>query len=410
MEVDCKFQRAYVLPGFCIVAIFTINSGSSSLKFGLYDGDGERLLLSGKAEEVGHASGILIMMDAEGREIAREENHFPSQEQALAAASTQIARHSTEKVTAIGHRIVHGGPHLGEHCALTAEVLATLERSVHFAPLHIPSAVALIRASEREFPGVPQFACFDTQFHNTMPPEAYTYPLPRAYRDAGVRRYGFHGLSYEAIVRLLGDDLPGKLIVAHLGSGCSICAIAEGKSIDTSMGLSPTGGVPMATRSGDLDPAVGLLLQRKFSPQNSALTPDELEALVNHGSGLEALAGESDMRLLMQRAASGDAQAMLATDIFARSVAKTIAAYATVLGGFEMLVFTGGIGEHGAPVRKNICARLATLGVEVASESEAEKTPGIISKAASRVKVRVMTTDEDGQIARHVARMSRLHA
>ena len=293
---------------------------------------------------------------------------------------------------------------------MTAEVLATLECSVHFAPLHIPPAVALIRATEREFPGIPQFACFDTQFHNTMPPEAYTYPLPGSYRDAGVRRYGFHGLSYESIVRLLGDDLPAKLIVAHLGSGCSICAIAEGSSIDTSMGLSPTGGVPMATRSGDLDPAVGLLLQRKFSPQNPALTPDELEALVNHGSGLEALAGESDMRLLTQRAASGDAQAMLATDIFARSVAKIIAAYATILGGFEMLVFTGGIGEHSAPVRKNICARLATLGVEVASESEAEKTPGIISKAASRVNVRVIATDEDGQIARHVARMSRLHA
>lgn len=388
------------------MAILTINSGSSSLKFGLYQDDGERLLLSGKAEEIGHASGSFTVMDANAVEIAREEHPFPSPEKALAAASAQISRHCGEAITAIGHRVVSGGPNLREHCALKDEVLATLEASVHFAPLHIPAEVALIRSTERQFPGVAQFACFDTQFHNTMPPEAYTYPLPLPYRDVGVRRYGFHGLSYESIVRLLGGDLPAKLIVAHLGGGSSICAIASGKSIDTSMGLSPTGGVPMATRSGDLDPAVGLLLQRQFSPQLQARTTEELESLLNHESGMKALAGESDMRVLTHRTAAGDAAARLAINIYTRGVAKTIASYVSVLGGLEMLVLTGGIGEHSVDVRNAVCAQLAPVGVELA-RGEPKTAPGTISSAVSKVTVRVLATDEDGQIARHVAQMRR---
>ena len=201
--MDDKLRHAGACAGTGVVAILTINSGSSSLKFGLYADDGEPRLLAGKVAEIGHASGSLTVMAADGHELAREDRQFPSQEKALAAASKEISRHRGEQVTAIGHRVVSGGPYLREHCALTDAVLATLEASVHFAPLHIPPAVALIRATEREFPGVAQFACFDTQFHNTMPPEAYTYPLPQGYRDAGVRRYGFHGLSYESIVRLL---------------------------------------------------------------------------------------------------------------------------------------------------------------------------------------------------------------
>jgi acetate kinase len=303
-----------------------------------------------------------------------------------------------EAPTAIGHRIVHGGPHLVEHQAITDELLKTLEASVHFAPLHIPAAVALVRATEKRYAGVAQFACFDTAFHQTMPPEAYTYAIPKRYRDAGVRRYGFHGLSYESIVHALQPDVPRRLVVAHLGGGSSVCAIEEGRSVDTSMGVSPAGGVPMATRSGDLDPGVVLLMERE-SGDLQAMTPDETEYALNHESGLEALAGESDMQALLER---DDPDAKLALAIYCREVAKTVAGYATVMGGVDVLVFTGGIGEHSEVVRHEICDRLQTLHL-----FEARAAKGIVAAADESdedvdATVRVIAADEDGQIARHV--------
>ena len=363
------------------------------------------MLLSGKAEEIGHPSGSLTLSDVDGKELAQEADSASSQQAALATLSRLLAEHSDEPVKAVGHRIVHGGPHLRQHCALTAEVLATLESSVHFAPLHIPPAVALVRATEKQFPDARQFACFDTQFHTTMPPEAYTYAIPEPYRRAGVQRYGFHGLSYESIVRLLGDDLPAKTVVAHLGSGSSLCALAAGRSVDTSMGASPCGGVPMATRSGDLDPGVGLLLERSLGPELPGLSPDALEDLLNRQSGFQAIAGTSDARALTERAANGDGAAELALNLFARAIAKTVAAYATVLDGLDLLVFTGGIGEHSGPIRRRVCERLAWLGVRLDDASEDAKVPATISTADSLVRVFVQPTDEDGQIALHVSRM-----
>ena len=388
-----------------LMALLTINSGSSSLKFGVYADDGKQVLLSGKAEDIGKPGGSLSLSGAKGKPLHGVQGTFDSQQTALATVAQSVAAQVQQSITAVGHRIVHGGPELREHCELTDAVLATLEGAVHFAPLHIPPAMALVRASKKTFPQARQFACFDTQFHTTLPPEAYTYPLPRPYREAGVRRYGFHGLSYESIVRLLGEKLATKTVVAHLGSGSSVCALRAGVSVDTSMGVSPCGGVLMDTRSGDLDPGVGLLLERTLSPQLQALTPDALEDMLNHRSGIQALTGTSDMRALTERAEAGDTEAELALTMFVSDVAKTIAGYATVLGGLEMLVFTGGIGERSAIVRRRIGERLRCLGVLLMDDNEATPLPELISNEDSRVRVLVQATDEDGEIARHVARL-----
>ena len=385
------------------MAILTVNSGSSSLKCGLYRDDGEGKLFAGNVSGIGADQGSLLLTDADGRELEKRDEQFGSQAEALAALSSLFTSHGAEQVTAVGHRMVHGGPHLREHCALTDDVLHTLERSVHFAPLHIPPAIALVKSTEKDYPAARQFACFDTQFHTTLPPEASTYPIPKAYRDAGVERYGFHGLSYASLVRGLGPELGQRTVAAHLGGGSSLCALLGGRSVDTSMGVSPCGGVPMATRSGDLDPGVALLMERTLIPGRPALTPDDLESTLNHASGMQALAGESDARRLTSRAAQGDADAMLALTIFTRSIAKDVAAYASVLGGLDMLVFTGGIGEHSAAVREAVCGRLAFLGVTL----DPHATGAVLSVSESPVKVRVAAADEDGEIAREVARMLR---
>ena len=253
------------------------------------------------------------------------------------------------------------------------------------------------------FPGVPQFACFDTAFHQTMPAKAFTYAIPEVYRTAGVRRYGFHGLSYESVVHALGSSMPERTIVAHLGSGASACAMLHGQSVDTSMGVSPTGGFVMSTRTGDLDPGVGLLLQRQIVRGVQPLDDDALEKMVNKESGLKSLAREADMQKLLARQ---DDAATLAVTIFCREVAKTIAGYVTVLGGLDLLVFTGGIGEHSSAVRARICERLGVLGVGLDPGLNSADHVREISIAGAKVAVRVLTADENGAIARHVAQLN----
>ncbi len=381
------------------MALLTINAGSSSLKAGLYADDGATILLSAKAEELGRQNSTLSVTSADGTPLLDGARALHTPVEALQAVVAEMtAALPKENVTAIGHRVVHGGPQLCQHCALTPQVLQQLRAAVHFAPLHLPGALSLIEAAAELYAGVPQFACFDTQFHQTLSAEAFTYALPRVYRDAGVRRYGFHGLSYESVVHALGDRVPQRLVVAHLGSGSSLCAIRNGVSADTSMGLSPDGGVPMATRTGDLDPAVVLLLQRGLPDVAPGLEMDAVETLLNKGSGLVALAGTGDVRDLTRRADAGEDDAKLALAIFTRSVAKTIGSYAAVLNGLDMLVFTGGIGEHSSEVRGRICASLGYLGLRL----NAEASPPLISAADSAVEVRVVPADEDGQIARHV--------
>ncbi|MFM0172964.1 acetate/propionate family kinase [Paraburkholderia sediminicola] len=364
--------------------ILVLNSGSSSLKFGLfrYEGDDESLLLEGSAEGIGRDDGSLRIKAPDGRVLVRQERVLESQIDALQKLAQVLTEQHHARPSAVGHRVVHGGPHLRTHQRITADVRRQLHDAVHFAPLHIPPALALIDEAEKIFDDAPHFACFDTAFHATLPPRAVHLALPRRYAEAGVMRYGFHGLSYESLVTRLGADLPARAVFAHLGNGSSVCALRDGKSIDTSMGLTPTGGVPMGTRSGDLDPGVLLYLMRV-----EKLDAGALETLLNRQSGLAGYAdGESDMQALEKRAAAADANASLALDAFATAVRKTIGGYAALLGGIDLLVFTGGIGEHSQEIRKRVCDGLAFMGLT-------ENDPA--------GKVRAIHTEEEKQIARH---------
>lgn len=378
--------------------ILVVNTGSSSLKLGLYElrDNDEQLVLDGQADRLGQPESTLTLRDSQGKVLRSEALHDASEESALAQAVRWLQEQNHAPPTAVGHRVVHGGPSLTEHQRITPELLRTLESCVHFAPLHIPVALRLITAAERAYPQTPQFACFDTAFHRTLPEVASHLPLPEPLFAQGIRRYGFHGLSYESIVRQLGHDLPQRTVIAHLGSGASLAAVLDGRSVDTSMGLTPTGGIPMATRTGDLDPGVLLYLLRTDNQ-----SPDALESLVNQKSGLLALSGgERDMRALEASAAAGDAHAQRAIDAFTISIAKYVPGYASVLGGLDLLVFTGGIGEHSALVRREACRRLAWAGAALDQAGNAANNPRI-SSPASAVDIRVLPSEEDREIARH---------
>ncbi|HEV2679386.1 MAG TPA: acetate/propionate family kinase [Rhodanobacter sp.] len=381
--------------------ILVINSGSSSLKFGLFlqqRGD-EDPVLTGTVEGIGKQCGRLSIFNADGTTSYAENRSFASQKEALDCITPQLKKTDWPAPLAIGHRMVHGGPHLVEHRRITPEVLQVLEQSLQFAPLHIPRALELIRHIAVLYPASPQFACFDTVFHRTLPESAFRFPIPERFFLQGVRRYGFHGLSFASIVHQLGERLPPRTVIAHLGSGCSLAALENGVSVDTSMGLTPTGGVVMGTRTGDLDPGVVLFLMR-----SEKLDADTLESMLNQNCGLAAFGGTNDMRELEFAAAKGERNAQVAIDIFCRSIAKMVAAYAVVLGGLELLLFTGAIGEHSQQLRANICRRLSLLGIEIDDARNALPDP-IISKDGSTCTVRVATSQEEKQIARHVRRL-----
>jgi acetate kinase len=377
--------------------ILVINSGSSSLKIGLFvnmNGD-EYAIARGNADAIGSENGKLQIFDEQGNNVLNDTKHLDSHKAAFSEIAKRLAALKYDSPAAIGHRFVHGGPHLVAHQRITDEVLSTLQQAVHFAPLHIPPAVELIRYTEKIYPQVPQFACFDTAFHQTIPEAAYRFAIPEEYFVEGVRRYGFHGLSYASIVFALGKNVPPKVVVAHLGNGASLAAIANGKSVDTSMGLTPTGGIPMGSRTGDLDPGVSLFLMRVHK-----LNADALETLLNHNAGLKALGGTNDMRVLQKASDDGDHNASLAIEIFCRSIAKTIASYAAVLGGIDLLIFAGGIGEHSSTVRANVCEWLKFLGIAIDAERN-NSSSSVISTDVSKIAVRVMVTEEEKQIARH---------
>ena len=379
--------------------ILAVNSGSSTLKFGVFvkDGGEERTLARGGADGIGKdASKLEIVHGDDGTSLHSDQTPISSQQIALSRITDELKSLGFPEPIAVGHRIVHGGPRLRDHVRITPDVIAALEASVHFAPVHIPTSLELIRHTETIYPVLPQFACFDTAFHKTLPEKAYHYPLPEKYLKQGVQRYGFHGLSYASIVHQLGAELKPRTVVAHLGNGASLAAIRDGKSIDTSMGLTPTGGIPMSTRTGDLDPGVLLYIRR-----TEGLSGNELENLLNHESGLQALGGSNDMRELQKAAANGNAAAALAIDIFCTGIAKTVAGFAVSLGWLEMLVFAGGIGEHSAQVRAEVCERLALLGVELDSARNAASGP-VLSSDASRVAVRIVPAQEEVQMAREV--------
>lgn len=385
-------------------AILAVNSGSSSLKAGLYRSKGgdEALVLTASAANIARPGGSLEIRDESGKTQHKEMRDFASASEAMCAIAQALGRMARTQPSSVGHRIVHGGPRLREHQRITPELLHTLEESVHFAPLHIPPALDLIHQTEALYPGLPQAACFDTAFHRTLPELASHFALPAELWDAGILRYGFHGLSYEAIVSILGQELRPRAVIAHLGNGSSLAALRDGVSVDTSMGLTPTGGIPMSTRSGDLDPGILLYLLRAHGMNGS-----QLEALLNRQSGLAGLSGgQSDLRGLQSAAQAGDPKAAFAIELFARSIAKTIGSYAAVLGGIDQLIFTGGIGENSAMVRALAVKDLGFLGMDLDEQANLESR-SVISKPGSLCQLRVIPADEDRQIARHTRRLLR---
>lgn len=359
--------------------VLSLNSGSSTLKYGAYAVDGahtERLF---------------------GGNIALDADADAAREQTLQGIADLLAAGHLPAPEAIGHRIVHGGPTLRRHCGIDDAVLHTLDEAAALAPLHAGLALAVIRVARVHFPQVPQVACFDTAFHAGLPDVARVLPLPAPLREAGIERYGFHGLSCASILRQLGKAAPARLLIAHLGNGVSVTAVRDGVSVDTSMGFTPGGGVMMGTRSGDLDPGVLLhLMQARH--YDAAMIAE----LVDHQSGLLGVSGiTSDMRSLHD-AAGANADADLAIRLFCYQVRKSLGAMATVLGGVDTLVFTGGIGEHDWRVRAAICADLSWLGVELDAVRNRAAGPRIGSNQ-SRAEVLVLPALEEAQIALHTA-------
>jgi len=369
--------------------VLSLNSGSSSLKFGLYRVDVEGGAGGDGAEGV---EALLVgQLDDTGELTER-----------LRAGGLPAPQ-------AVGHRIVHGGPALQAHTVIDEAVLRQIEAAACFAPLHTPASLAVIAQARALFPGLPEVACFDTAFHATLPDTARVLPIPKSFQSQGIRRYGFHGLSCESIVFQLArrtspnlpQGVPERLLIAHLGHGASVTAVLGGRSVDTSMGLTPSGGLIMGTRSGDLDPGLFVYLLRHVG--GNAV---QLHELLDEQSGLLGISALSgDMRRLHE-AEANNANARLAVQMFCASVAKELAAQATVLGGVDLIVFSGGIGENDAAVRAAICAALGWCGVAL-DASRNQCGQGLISADASRCAVRVLPSQEDEQIARHTARLLR---
>ena len=375
--------------------VLALNSGSSSLKFGLYSVGPSRIekLISGEVESIGDKSSNCRAENSHGRELFAETSPIPSQREAIIRIGRLLVDAKMPMPDAIGHRIVHGGPKLRQHCLIDDLVLTQLEAATAFAPLHIPSALSVIHFAQEHFSGLPQAACFDTTFHAELPAVARVLPIAKELQSEGIQRYGFHGLSCESIVHQLANDLPSRFVIAHLGNGASVTAVNGGKSIDTSMGLTPTGGVIMGTRSGDLDPGVLVYLMREKNFDAAML-----EELVDHRSGLLGISGVGgDMRRLHE-AALTNADARLAIEMLRYSVRKQVAAMVAGLGGVDLLVFTGGIGENDVEARAAICGGLSWLGLSLDEDRNRSANNPII-RSESRCAVQVLPSQEDEQIA-----------
>lgn len=372
------------------LVVLALNSGSSSLKFGLYRVGPTKAesLLTGEAEAIGEESSQFHAQDLRSDARLVETLPIPTQREAIARIGKFLDDSGAPAPVAIGHRVVHGGPKLRQHCLIDGQVMQQLDAASAFAPLHTPVALSVMRFARKHFPALPQIACFDTTFHIDLPDVARVLPIPKELQSEGIQRYGFHGLSCESILHQLGDDPPPRLIIAHLGNGASVTAVRNGKSIDTSMGLTPSGGVIMGTRSGELDPGVLIYLMRE-----KKLDAAMLEDMIDRRSGLLGISGVgSDMRRLHD-AASSSADARLAIDMFCYSVRKQIAAMIAVLGGVDLIVFTGGIGENDGKVRAAICDGLGWAGVVL--DDGRDDRPTLLCRA------RVLASKEDEQIARH---------
>src|SRR6266853_5186411 len=376
-------------------AILCLNGGSSSLKFAVYRlaGTAEERLFSGAVEAIGTASGRSWLRNSQST-ISDRKGTFSDHAAAIKSMCEALREQGIKNLAAAGHRIVHGGPKFTAPQQVDKQLKQALKELIPFAPLHLPSQLAMIEAVSEHYPDLPQVACFDTAFHSRMPEVAQRFALPDEFWKKGIKRYGFHGLSYEFVAGKLGKELGRRAIIAHLGNGASMVALRDGVPIDTSMGLTPTSGFMMGTRSGDLDPGVLLYLMAQ------GYSADRLEDLLNHRSGLLGVSGQSsEMKILLEKRSS-DPAAALAVEMFCYQIRKFVGGFAAALGGLDTLVFTGGIGERAAPVRAETCRGLEHLGIEVDSDANARNAE-IISRSGSRCVVRVVETDEDLMIARH---------
>ena len=381
--------------------ILCINVGSSSCKFALYSVSGgvESIVAEGAAEGIGAGGGRIRIHDANGRTIAESDRELARPQVAVDALFEEFERLQLPRLDAVGHRIVHGGARHVAPELVTPVLIADLKTLIPFAPLHMPGGIEGIEAVAARHPKLPQVACFDTAFHRGMPARAERFPLPRELFDAGVRRYGFHGISYEYIMQALGADMPARLIIAHLGNGASMAAVKDGRPLDTTMGFTPAGGFMMGTRPGDLDPGVTLFLLEQKGYDTARLGD-----LVNQKSGLLAVSGlSSDVKTLLdERRTNADAAAAL--EMFCYQIRKTVGALAAALGGLDMLIFTGGIGEHAAAVRAEVCQELAHLGIAIDRQRN-DANADTISAVDGRCRVRVIATNENLMVARHAARL-----
>ncbi|HEX3236323.1 MAG TPA: acetate/propionate family kinase [Gemmatimonadales bacterium] len=388
------------------VRVLTLNSGSSSLKAAVYDiGQVETRVLSMTAIRIGLLGSRVRFAGADGGVLLDGEQSLPNHARALQLLLGWLEQERPSlRLDVVGHRVVHGGGRHWDPELVTPDLLASLEVFVPVDPDHMPHALDGIRAVGSAYPGVRQVACFDTGFHRELLPVARRYAVPDDLGGKGIMRYGFHGLSYEYVMQALqqleGDAAHGRVVVAHLGNGASMAAISDGRSLDTTMGFSPTGGLMMGTRCGDLDPSVPLYLIRQLG-----MSPDAVGALINHQSGLLGVSGRSeDMGDLLAQEAS-DHRAAAAVALFCYQAKKALGACAATLGGVDVLVFTGGIGEHAPPVRERIAAGLEFLGIELDLERNWRNEP-VISTGESRVLVRVIQTNEELMVARHASRLA----
>ncbi|WP_245284866.1 acetate/propionate family kinase [Bradyrhizobium sp. th.b2] len=389
-------------------SLLTINGGSSSIRFALFDvGVPLRRLLDGKVDRIGLSGTNLTCKDATGQSQSSRSHTIDASDRHSSVGfllDWLEMQQAFASVKAVGHRVVHGMKH-SEPERVTPELLDELHRMMPYDPDHLPLEIELIEAFRQRHPGLPQVACFDTAFHRTMPRVASLLPIPRRYEAAGVRRYGFHGLSYEFLMEELtrlsdpAAATKGRAILAHLGNGASLAAVSDGKSIDTSMGFTPASGLVMSSRSGDLDPGLVSYLAR--TEQMSAA---QFQEMVNHRSGLLGLSEtSSDLRDLLARE-SGDVRAAEAVALFCYQAKKWIGSFAAALGGLDTLVFAGGIGENAALIRERICGGLGFLGIKLDPKRNAKNAP-LISADGGLVAVRVIRTDEEIMIARSVLRV-----
>jgi acetate kinase len=386
--------------------ILTVNGGSSSIKFALFE-SGESLLrvLKGEIDGVGLPHGNFTVKGATGTDNFSKPVTVPDHQAAVNLLMDWMRdRFESGELRAVGHRVVHGGPKYWEPQRITPEMIEELHRLSPFDPDHLPEEILLTEAFHRRFPNLTQIACFDTAFHHDMPRVARLLPIPRRYDAMGVRRYGFHGLSYAFLLQELeriggAKAIQGRVILAHLGNGASMAAVRGGRSLDTTMAFTPTAGLVMSTRTGDLDPGLATFLAR-----SEKITASQFDHMVNHESGLFGVSEISpDMRLLLEREIE-DVRAAEAVALFCYQAKKYVGAYAAVLGGLDTLVFAGGIGENAPAIRARICDGLDYLGIQLSDSLNAIHAD-VISSGASRVTVRIVRTDEELMIARYVCRI-----